>query len=174
MCGIAGYLLRSGGAREDVVRSMCAQIRHRGPDDEGVYIDDACGIGMRRLSIIDLKTGHQPVSNEDGSVWLVFNGEIYNYQELRRDLLARGHRFATNSDTETLVHLYEEEGAEGLRRLRGMFAYAIWDARRRRVFLARDRFGKKPLYYAVLPQGLYFASELKCLRTAGVPTEIDD
>jgi asparagine synthase (glutamine-hydrolysing) len=173
MCGIAGYLLRNGVAREDVVRSMCGQIRHRGPDDEGVYIDDACGIGMRRLSIIDLKTGHQPVSNEDGSVWVVFNGEIYNYQELRADLIARGHRFSTNSDTETLVHLYEEKGVEGLALLRGMFAFCIWDSRKRKILLARDRFGKKPLYYAALPGGIYFGSELKCLRAAGVPLEVD-
>src|SRR5215475_1965937 len=121
MCGIAGYLLRDGPAREAVVRVMCAQIRHRGPDDEGVYIDGNCGIGMRRLSIIDLSTGHQPVSNEDGSVWVVFNGEIYNYRELRAGLIERGHRFRTNSDTETLVHLYEEKGASGLSLLRGMF-----------------------------------------------------
>lgn len=152
---------------------MCAQIRHRGPDDEGVYVDGGCGIGMRRLSIIDLSTGHQPISNEDGTVWVVFNGEIYNYQGLRQDLIARGHRFQTNSDTETLVHLYEEEGADGLKRLRGMFAYAIWDAHSRKLFLARDRFGKKPLYYAILPQGLYFASELRCLREAGVSLDID-
>ena len=153
MCGIAGFYLREGKASLAAVRAMCDQIRHRGPDDEGYHVEGGCAIGMRRLSIIDLSTGHQPMANEDESVWVVFNGEIYNYQELRRDLLARGHRFATNSDTETLVHLYEEEGAEGLRRLRGMFAYAIWDARRRRLFLARDRFGKKPLYYAVLPRG---------------------
>jgi asparagine synthase (glutamine-hydrolysing) len=152
---------------------MCDQIRHRGPDDEGYHVDGGCAIGMRRLSIVDLNTGHQPMTNEDESVWVVFNGEIYNYQELRRDLISRGHRFTTNSDTETLVHLYEEQGAEGLKRLRGMFAYAIWDARLRRIFLARDRFGKKPLYYAVLPEGLYFGSELKCLRAAGVPAEID-
>jgi asparagine synthase (glutamine-hydrolysing) len=173
MCGIAGFYLREGQASLSAVRAMCDQIRHRGPDDEGYRVEGGCAIGMRRLSIVDLDTGHQPMANEDESVWVVFNGEIYNYQELRRDLLARGHRFATNSDTETLVHLYEEEGAEGLRRLRGMFAYAIWDARQRRVFLARDRFGKKPLYYAVLPEGLYFGSELKCLRAAGVPSEID-
>ena len=173
MCGIAGFYLRQGTAELPVVRAMCDQIRHRGPDDEGFHVAAGCAIGMRRLSIIDLSTGHQPMSNEDGSVWLVFNGEIYNYQELRRDLLARGHRFATNSDTETLVHLYEEEGTDGLARLRGMFAYAIWDSPRRRLFLARDRFGKKPLYYAVLPHGIYFASELKCLRVAGVPAEID-
>jgi asparagine synthase (glutamine-hydrolysing) len=173
MCGIAGYLVRNGGAREDVVRLMCAQIRHRGPDDEGVHIDGGCGIGMRRLSIIDLNTGHQPVSNEDGSVWVVFNGEIYNYQELRADLIQRGHRFSTNSDTETLVHLYEEKGADGLALLRGMFAFCIWDSKKRKILLARDRFGKKPLYYAALPGGLYFGSELKCLRAAGVPLEED-
>jgi asparagine synthase (glutamine-hydrolysing) len=177
MCGIAGFLLRNGVAREEVVRAMCGQIKHRGPDDEGVYFDNAgaggCGIGMRRLSIIDLSTGHQPVSNEDGTVWVVFNGEIYNYQELRADLIARGHRFSTNSDTETLVHLYEEKGAEGLALLRGMFAFCIWDSRRRKILLARDRFGKKPLYYAALPAGIYFGSELKCLRAAGVPLEDD-
>ena len=173
MCGIAGYLLRQGPAREQIVRSMCAQIRHRGPDDEGVYVDGGCAIGMRRLSIIDLSTGHQPVSNEDGSVWVVFNGEIYNYQELRADLIQRGHRFRTNSDTETIVHLYEEQGVDGLSRLRGMFAFCIWDARRRKLLLVRDRFGKKPLYFAALPEGLYFASELKCLRAAGVPLEED-
>ena len=173
MCGIAGYYLREGTASQSAVRTMCDQIRHRGPDDAGYRVEGGCAIGMRRLSIIDLSTGHQPMANEDESVWVVFNGEIYNYQELRRDLMGRGHRFATNSDTETLVHLYEEQGADGLQRLRGMFAYAIWDARRRRIFLARDRFGKKPLYYAVLPQGLYFGSELKCLQAAGVPQEID-
>jgi asparagine synthase (glutamine-hydrolysing) len=173
MCGIAGFYLREGQAGLAMMRAMCDQIRHRGPDDEGFHIDGGCAIGMRRLSIIDLSTGHQPMTNEDGSVWVVFNGEIYNYQELRSDLLSRGHRFATNSDTETLVHLYEQSGVEGVARLRGMFAYAIWDARRRRLFLARDRFGKKPLYYAVLPEGLYFGSELKCLRVAGVPLEID-
>src|SRR5579864_4603212 len=148
MCGIAGYLLRQGVAREELVRAMCAQIRHRGPDDEGAYIDGGCGIGMRRLSIIDLSTGHHPVTNEDGSVWVVFNGEIYNYRELRADLIKHGHRFRTNSDTETLVHLYEEKGESGLSLLRGMFAFSVWDARNRKLLLARDRFGKKPLYYA--------------------------
>ncbi|HTQ57201.1 MAG TPA: asparagine synthase (glutamine-hydrolyzing) [Bryobacteraceae bacterium] len=173
MCGIAGFYLRNRKAEPGLVRTMCGQIRHRGPDDEGYHIEGGCAIGMRRLSIIDLSTGHQPICNEDGSVWVVFNGEIYNYQQLRRDLVAGGHRFQTNSDTETLVHLYEEEGAAGLERLRGMFAFAVWDAARQRIFLARDRFGKKPLYYAVLPEGLYFGSELKCLRAAGVPDEID-
>jgi len=173
MCGIAGYVSRSGNADLARVQAMCDQIRHRGPDDEGFYVEAACAIGMRRLSIIDLATGHQPISNEDGSVWVVFNGEIYNFQELRADLISRGHRFATNSDTETLVHLYEQEGAAGLARLRGMFAFAIWDKRARELFIARDRFGKKPLYYAVSPEGFGFASELKCLRAAGFPLEID-
>ena len=164
MCGIAGFLLRQGNARAEVVKAMCAAIRHRGPDDEGVRVEGACGIGMRRLSIIDLSTGHQPLSNEDGSVWVVFNGEIYNYQELRQRLIAQGHGFRTNSDTETLVHLYEQEGVEGLALLRGMFAYCIWDGRNRQMLLVRDRFGKKPLYYAETSEGLFFASELKCLR----------
>jgi asparagine synthase (glutamine-hydrolysing) len=174
MCGIAGFLLREGVAQSRIVSAMCDQIRHRGPDDEGVYTDGPCGIGMRRLSIIDLSTGHQPLSNEDASVWVAFNGEIYNYRELRERLAGHGHRFQTNSDTETLVHLYEQEGADGIASLRGMFAFCIWDARRREILLARDRFGKKPLYYAETPNGLYFASELKCLGVAGAPLEIDE
>ena len=173
MCGIAGFVRLDQPAQPSLVQAMCDEIRHRGPDDEGVYVDRGCGIGMRRLSIIDLSTGHQPISNEDGSVWIVFNGEIYNYQELRADLIARGHQFRTASDTETLVHLYEQEGVEGLKRLRGMFAFAIWDARQSRLLLARDRFGKKPLYYAVLPNGIYFGSEISCLRQAGVPLDTD-
>lgn len=173
MCGIAGFVTRERPAPLWQVRAMCDQIRHRGPDDEGFHVDGSCAIGMRRLSIIDLSSGHQPLANEDGTVWVVFNGEIYNYHELRKDLAARGHRFATNSDTETLVHLYEQEGDEGLRRLRGMFAYAIWDARRRKLFLARDRFGKKPLYYALRPEGLWFASELKCFKETDVPRDLD-
>ena len=173
MCGIAGYVSAGAPAGQDIVRQMCAQIRHRGPDDEGVYVDGQCAIGMRRLSIIDLAGGHQPISNEDGSVWVVFNGEIYDYQDLRRELIAKGHRFATNSDTETLVHLYEEEGIAGISTLRGMFAYAIWDGRRRKLLLVRDRFGKKPLYYTQIRGGFYFGSELKCLRAAGVPMTMD-
>ncbi len=173
MCGIAGQVLRHRTADLAGIRAMCDQIRHRGPDDDGYYVDGGCGIGMRRLSIIDLNTGHQPISNEDGTVWVVFNGEIYNFQELRADLIRAGHRFKTASDTETLVHLYEEEGTEGIAKLRGMFAYAIWDSRDRSLLLVRDRFGKKPLYFAALPEGLYFGSELKCLRVAGVPLEID-
>ena len=173
MCGIAGQLLTSRRAELSQVRAMCDQIRHRGPDDEGFHVDGGCAIGMRRLSIIDLHSGHQPISNEDGSIWVVFNGEIYNYQGLRQDLIRQGHQFKTNSDTETLIHLYEQEGVAGISKLRGMFAYAIWDARDRSLLLVRDRFGKKPLYYATLPEGLFFGSELKCLRTAGVPLDID-
>ena len=165
--------MRRGVADLAGIQTMCDQIRHRGPDDEGYHLDGACGIGMRRLSIIDLSTGHQPICNEDGTVWIVFNGEIYNYQELRRDLIRAGHQFRTNSDTETLVHLYEQEGVEGIKKLRGMFAYALWDARRQSLLLVRDRFGKKPLYFADLPEGFYFGSELKCLRAAGVPLELD-
>jgi asparagine synthase (glutamine-hydrolysing) len=174
MCGIAGFVLRNGRAEASAVTAMCDQIHHRGPDDQGVYVDRNCGLGMRRLSIIDLSTGHQPISNEDGSAWVVFNGEIYNYQSLRNSLISDGHRFATNSDTETIVHLYEQHGISGIPRLRGMFAYAIWNARRRQLLLVRDRFGKKPLYYSILPHGLFFGSELKCLYPAGVPLEIDD
>jgi asparagine synthase (glutamine-hydrolysing) len=173
MCGIAGFLLRDKSAPAPSLKLMCDQIRHRGPDDEGFYREDGCGLGMRRLSIIDLSTGHQPISNEDGSIWVVFNGEIYNYRQLQEELESQGHRFATRSDTETLVHLYEQYGVDGLAKLRGMFAYCIWDSRRRRVLLVRDRFGKKPLYYAVRPEGLYFGSELKCLRVADLPLELD-
>ena len=174
MCGIAGFVLREGVAETAAVRKMCDQIRHRGPDDEGFRVDGRCALGMRRLSIIDLNTGHQPISNEDGTIWVVFNGEIYNFQALREQLIRQGHHFSTATDTEVLVHLYEQEGPEGITRLRGMFAYAIWDSRRSRLLLARDRFGKKPLYFAVLPGGLYFASEIKCLRAAGVPLELDE
>src|SRR5450631_531349 len=173
MCGIAGFVRLDQPAQRSLVQSMCDEIRHRGPDDEGFHLDGGCGIGMRRLSIIDLTTGHQPMSNEDGTIWVVFNGEIYNFQELRAELIRAGHRFRTNSDTETLVHLYEEEGTAGIAKLRGMFAYAIWDSNNRSLLLVRDRFGKKPLYFAILPDGLYFGSELKCLRVAGVPLDMD-
>src|SRR5580658_924806 len=173
MCGIAGYVLRQGLAAQARVRAMCDQIRHRGPDDDGYYVSGPCAIGMRRLSIIDLATGHQPIGNEDGTLQVVFNGEIYNYQELRRNLISQGHRFQTNSDTETLLHLVEQEGTGGLAKLRGMFAFAIWDETRRELLLVRDRFGKKPLYYAATAEGLFFGSELKCLRAAEVPLTVD-
>src|ERR1700689_5137362 len=162
MCGICGKLQFDLQARVSpaLVKAMADTISHRGPDDEGYYVRGQIGLGFRRLSIIDLNTGHQPISNEDGSVWVVFNGEIYNYQELRQNLIAQGHTFRTNSDTETLIHLYEQEGVDGTSRLRGMFAYAIWDARKEELLLVRDRSRKKPLYYAALPHGIYFASEL--------------
>lgn len=174
MCGIAGFVLRGKRADTSVLRAMCAEIRHRGPDDEGLLVCDHWAIGMRRLSIIDLVSGHQPMSNEDGSIWVVFNGEIYNYQLLREELLRSGHQFKTESDTEVLVHLYEQEGVKGFARLRGMFAAAIWDGRAREMVLVRDRFGKKPLYWAAPDSGLYFGSEMKCLRVAGVPLELDE
>jgi asparagine synthase (glutamine-hydrolysing) len=146
---------------------MCGVMAHRGPDDEGVYIGDGVAIGMRRLSIIDLNNGSQPISNEDGTVWIVFNGEIYNYQELRRDLERRGHTLRTASDTETIVHLYEDLGPRCVDRLRGMFAFAIWDTRRRQILLARDRMGIKPLYYYERNGQLLFSSELKPILQLG-------
>ena len=146
---------------------MCDAIRHRGPDDEGRRIMPGAALGMRRLSIIDLATGQQPIHNEDESVWVVFNGEIYNYAELRAELIARGHRFYTNSDTETIVHAYEEWGSEGFARLRGMFGIALWDSRSDSLFLARDRVGIKPLHYAIVGDRLYFASEIKSILAAG-------
>jgi asparagine synthase (glutamine-hydrolysing) len=164
MCGIAGIV--SLGAKPVLlgeVRRMCAAIAHRGPDDEGFYIAPGVGLGMRRLSIIDLATGRQPVANEDGSVQVVFNGEIYNFQELRADLVRRGHSFYTATDTETIVHLYEEHGARCVEKMRGMFAFALWDARKRTLLLARDRMGVKPLYYAEVGGRLAFASELKAI-----------
>jgi asparagine synthase (glutamine-hydrolysing) len=152
---------------------MCQTLFHRGPDDEGIHVEGPVGIGMRRLSIIDLAGGHQPISNEDGTVWVVFNGEIYNYRDLRPGLEARGHRFQTNSDTEAIVHLYEEHGVEFVHHLRGMFAIALWDQRRETLVLVRDRLGIKPLYYAALGDRLVFGSELKALLPDGISREID-
>src|SRR5256885_16446 len=170
MCGIVGIVHRdpTHSVAPAVIRQMCDAIRHRGPDDEGVYVDGPVGLGMRRLSIIDLAGSHQPIFNEDRSAVIVFNGEIYNYAELRRGLVARGHTFATQGDTETILHLYEEEGPACVARLRGMFAFAIWDAKARTLLLARDRFGIKPLYVATAPWGIAFASELKALHAAGL------
>ena len=142
---------------------MADTIAHRGPDDDGYYVSGQVGLGFRRLSIIDLRGGHQPISNEDASVWIVFNGEIYNYRELRASLLAKGHVFRTESDTEVIVHLYEEEGEACVKKLRGMFGFAIWDQRERKLFLARDRVGIKPLYYGVTEHSLVFGSEMKAI-----------
>ena len=128
---------------EATIRRMCDMIVQRGPDDEGTFVKDGAGLGMRRLSIIDLAGGHQPLFNEDESAWIVYNGEVYNFQELRPDLVGRGHRFRTHSDTETIVHLYEEYGAECVQKLRGMFAFAIYDEKKRRLLIARDRLGKR-------------------------------
>ncbi len=164
MCGIAGIVSFEGRpVRLAELRRMCAFLAHRGPDDEGFYVAPSAGLAMRRLSIIDLATGRQPVSNEDGTVWCVFNGEIYNFQELRRDLEGRGHSFSTGTDTEVIVHLYEERGARCVEALRGMFAFAVWDEREQSLLLARDRVGIKPLYYGQVGGRLAFASELKAL-----------
>jgi asparagine synthase (glutamine-hydrolysing) len=162
MCGIAGLVRFDGQpVLETDVRSMCRVMVHRGPDEEGVFLGAGVGMGMRRLSIIDLSGGQQPVSNEDGSIWVVFNGEIYNYPELREQLARNGHVLRSESDTETIVHLYEDFGPRCVDHLRGMFAFAVWDTRRRELLLARDRLGIKPLYYAELDGGIAFASELK-------------
>jgi asparagine synthase (glutamine-hydrolysing) len=165
MCGICGIYnaWSQQPASDDLLARMAHLIDHRGPDDRGSYLSGPIALGMTRLSIIDLSGGHQPMSNEDGTVWLVFNGEIWNYQALRRDLIERGHRFRTRSDTETIVHAYDEYGLDCLTHLHGMFAFALWDSRRQRLLLARDRVGKKPLYYARAGGGLIFASEIKSL-----------
>jgi len=164
VCGIAGIVRFDGEpVLENEVRAMCSMLVHRGPDEEGVYLGSGVALGMRRLSIIDLDSSQQPICNEDRSVWVVFNGEIYNYQELRHLLIHRGHRLRTSGDTETIVHLYEEFGPGCVDHLRGMFSFAIWDTAQRQLLLARDRLGIKPLYYVELPHGLAFASELKPL-----------
>ena len=165
MCGICGKLMLASGATvsPELVKAMADTIYHRGPDDEGYYVSGPIGLGFRRLSIIDLKSGHQPVANEDGTVQIIFNGEIYNYKELRALLLTKGHVFRTNSDTEVIVHLYEEFGPQCLDMLRGMFAFAIWDANTKTLFLARDRVGIKPLYYCLTDTSLVFASEIKAI-----------
>ncbi|MGA2423807.1 MAG: asparagine synthase (glutamine-hydrolyzing) [Terriglobales bacterium] len=165
MCGIAGILEFGKDAPVDssALRRMCDVIAHRGPDDDGFFTRGSIGLGMRRLSIVDLATGHQPISNEDESAWIVFNGEIYNHRALRDHLMSRGHRYRTQSDTETIVHLYEEYGKDCVQHLRGMFAFAIWDAKRKSLFIARDRLGIKPLYYRLTPRNFLFGSEIKAL-----------
>ncbi len=175
MCGIAGFLRFDGAAAAvSDLRAMAEALSHRGPDGEGFYTDAAVGLGHRRLSIIDLGGGRQPLANEDGTVWVTFNGEIYNYRELTSELEAAGHRFRTRSDSEVLVHAYEQWGDDCLVRLRGMFAFSVWDARRRRLFLARDRVGIKPLVYFQSPGLFAFASELQALRALPeFPPQID-
>jgi len=176
MCGICGKLNFDWEAlvSPSLIKAMADSIIHRGPDDEGYYFSGPVGFGFRRLSIIDLNTGHQPLSNEDGSVWVVFNGEIYNYQELRADLKSKGHVFRTKTDTEVIVHLYEEYGESCAEKLRGMFAFAIWDDREKLLLLARDRVGIKPLYYWQTDRSIIFASEIKALLVdAEVSREVD-
>jgi asparagine synthase (glutamine-hydrolysing) len=166
MCGISGklYFDPARSVEREILERMNAVLAHRGPDDAGIYCDGPIGLAHRRLSIIDLSpAGHQPMSNEDGTIWIVFNGEIYNFQSLRPDLLHRGHRFRSNTDTEVILHLYEDHGTDCLRFLRGMFALAIWDGPRRQLFLARDRLGKKPLSYQQDGTALRFASEVKAI-----------
>jgi len=163
MCGIVGIAQRSGGGRYSVddVRQMADRIFHRGPDDEGFYDGRDVILGMRRLSIIDLEGGHQPIANEDETIWVVNNGEIYNFRQLRKELLQKGHTFSTHSDTEVLVHLYEEHGESFLEHLEGMFAIALWDAKERKLLVARDRVGIKPVYYWEFGGGFAYASEIK-------------
>jgi asparagine synthase (glutamine-hydrolysing) len=181
MCGIAGFADALTAAPHDrsdadasLLRAMCDVIRHRGPDDEGIRVEPGVGLGMRRLSIIDLATGHQPIANEDGTIWIVFNGEIYNYRSLREQLLAAGHAFTTTTDTEVIVHAYEQWGPDAFARLRGMFGLAIWDRRQHTLWLARDRVGIKPLYYTQARGRLFFGSELKSLIAAGaVARDVD-
>jgi asparagine synthase (glutamine-hydrolysing) len=170
MCGIAGFTADAIGRRDPhgVIDAMCAAIAHRGPDDQGFRVLTGAALGMRRLSIIDVAGGMQPIANEDETIHVVFNGEIYNHRELQATLESRGHVFSTRSDTEVLVHLYEEYGERLVDRLRGMFAFAIWDARTRRLLLARDRFGIKPLYYGERPSGIVFASELRSFLASQV------
>ena len=169
MCGIVGYINLSIEAefRDPLLRKMCDTLYHRGPDDEGYYFDNDVGLGMRRLSIIDLKGGQQPLMNEDGNLHLVYNGEIYNYKVLRQSLIQKGHRFKTNSDSEVIIHQYEQDGPQCVNHFNGMFAFAVWDKARRSLFLARDRMGVKPLYYYWDGRCFLFASEIKAILSSG-------
>jgi asparagine synthase (glutamine-hydrolysing) len=176
MCGICGIVEsdRSRPVSEGVLLSMRDSLKHRGPDDAGHYIRPGVALGSRRLTILDLsERGHMPMSTPDGRYWIVYNGEVYNFQELRSVMEARGRRFHSNTDTEVVLALYAEEGPAALKRLNGMFAFAVWDTQERTLFLARDRLGVKPLYYAVQDGALYFASEEKALFTAGVSRQFD-
>jgi asparagine synthase (glutamine-hydrolysing) len=176
VCGIVGIVGASASYEVDAstIRRMCGTIAHRGPDDEGVFVKSGVGLGNRRLSVIDVVGGRQPISNEDASVWVVFNGEIYNFRELRAELEASGHRFSTGTDTEVIVHLYEDIGRDCVQRLRGMFAFALYDLRQRKVLIARDRMGEKPLHYAFDGTRLVFGSEIKAIHAADPAlTQID-
>jgi asparagine synthase (glutamine-hydrolysing) len=176
VCGIVGKIKPSAAEPVDRValERMCAALEHRGPDSRGLFAEGAVGLGIQRLRVVDLVTGDQPIFNEDGSVVVVLNGEIYNFRELRDELRSRGHRFATEGDTETIVHLYEEHGVDCVRHLHGMFAFALWDKRRRRLLIARDRIGKKPLFYSLAGGGLAFASELRALmEDEDIPRVLD-
>ncbi|HYR92462.1 MAG TPA: hypothetical protein VE422_50930 [Terriglobia bacterium] len=176
MCGICGIVnfKANGPVDRSLVERMNSAQAHRGPDDDGYFIENKVGLGHRRLSIIDVSGGKQPIFNEDGSVVVVFNGEIYNFADLRNNLVAHGHRFKTHSDTETIVHSYEQYGDECMQEFRGMFAFALWDRKRRRLLLVRDRLGIKPVYYYKGPDFFVFASEIKSLlQHPGVPREVD-
>ncbi|MDD5546625.1 MAG: asparagine synthase (glutamine-hydrolyzing) [Candidatus Omnitrophica bacterium] len=176
MCGICGILdfNKSGSVDPNSIKRMCDELRHRGPDDEGLYSNGRIGLGIRRLSVIDLVTGHQPVHNEDKKIWVVMNGEIYNFRDLRDGLEGKGHKFYTKSDTEVLVHLYEEYGENCVQHLRGMYAFAIWDERRDKLTLARDRVGKKPLCYRLENGRMVFGSEIKSiLAVSGTSPRMD-
>src|SRR5438445_3672612 len=181
MCGISGIVASDSFRSQRAVEAALDAQRHRGPDAEGVWSDGICALGHRRLSIIDLSAaGRQPLSNEDGTVWITFNGEIYNFQALRGELEGLGHGFRTQTDTEVIVHAYEQWGTGCVRRLRGMFAFAVWDQRRRRLFLARDRVGKKPLVYTQQGERFLFASELQgllaergCPHRGRIPRAVD-
>jgi asparagine synthase (glutamine-hydrolysing) len=174
MCGIAGKVSADGAVDATLLEQMCSVIEHRGPDSRGLHVGDGVGLGVQRLRVIDLETGDQPIFNEDGTVAVVLNGEIYNYRELRAELIGRGHRFSTHGDTEVIVHLYEEQGRDCVEHLRGMFAFALWDLRTKRLLLARDRVGKKPLFYYERDGELWFGSEAKAiLQDPDVPREPD-
>nr|HNH72157.1 hypothetical protein [Candidatus Obscuribacter sp.] len=178
MCGIVGYLNLNKQPieeRDNHLPRMCESITHRGPDEEGWKVIGPAAIGMTRLSIIDVSGGQQPIANEDNTIWIVFNGEIYNFQELQTLVQERGHKLRTKSDTETIVHLYEEFGVDCLKYLEGMFAFAIWDSKKERLFIARDRMGEKPLHWGVFDGKLIFGSELKSILThPSSRKELDD
>src|SRR4051794_32035813 len=176
MCGIAGCVHGDGRpADPSLVKRMCAAQEHRGPDSRGIHAGGSAALGIQRLRVVDLEGGDQPIYNEDKTVAVVLNGEIYNFRELRRRLEAAGHRFRSDGDTETIVHLYEEEGPDCVRSLDGMFSFALWDSARRRLLIARDRVGKKPLFYSLRGGALSFASELRALlEDEEVPREVDE